>query len=111
MILLTVEALLSYSPQSMSARAWTCDRDWLRQMVTKLDDWTKELEVELTKLAFDMWATQKRLEEKGFRVDSGNKTPTGWWLTANNRNVSHGNIKVQSDGTKIAVTVEGWCML
>jgi len=32
-----------------------------------------------------MWATQKRLEEKGFRVDSSNKMPTGWWLTANNR--------------------------
>ena len=30
-------------------------------------------------------------------------------LMANNRNVSHGNIKVQSDGTKLVVTVEGWC--
>jgi hypothetical protein len=25
---------------------------------------------------------KKRLEEKGFRVDSGNKMPSGWWLTA-----------------------------
>jgi hypothetical protein len=75
-------------------------------MATDLDDWTRELEVELAVLAFDMWATQKRLEEKGFRLDSGNKTPTGWWLKANNRNMSHGNIKVQSDGVKIVVTIE-----
>jgi hypothetical protein len=40
-------------------------------------------------------------------VDGGNKTSTEWWLTANNRNMSHGGIKVQSDGTKIVVTVEG----
>jgi hypothetical protein len=39
-------------------------------------------------------------------LDSGNKTPTGWWLKANNRNMSHGNIKVQSDGAKIVVTIE-----
>jgi hypothetical protein len=76
-------------------------------MATNLNDWTKELEEELATLAPDMWATQKKLEEKGFRVDGGNKTSAGWWLTANNRNISHGSIKVQSDGTKIAVTVEG----
>jgi hypothetical protein len=76
-------------------------------MATNFDGWTKELETELTTLASDMWATQKKLEEKGFRVDGGNKTPTGWWLTANNRNMGHGGIKVQSDGTKLVVTVEG----
>jgi hypothetical protein len=37
-------------------------------------------------------------------VDSGNKMPSGWWLTANNRDMSHGHIKVKSDGTKIVVT-------
>ena len=58
-------------------------------------------------LSPDMWATQKRLEEKGFRVDSGSTIPNGWWLTANNRNMSHGSIKVQSDGSKIAVTIVG----
>ncbi len=76
-------------------------------MAANLDDWTKELEAELAPLAADMWGTQKRLEEKGFRVDSGNKMPNGWWLTANNRNMSQGSIKVKSDGTKIVVTVEG----
>lgn len=76
-------------------------------MATNPDDWTKDLEAELAMLAPDMWATQKRLEEKGFRVDGGNKTSSGWWLTAYNRNISRGSIKVQSDGTKIAVTVEG----
>ena len=61
----------------------------------------QDLEAELASLPSDMWATQKRLEEKGFRVDSGNKMPSGWWLTANNRNMSHGSIKVKSDGAKI----------
>jgi hypothetical protein len=75
-------------------------------MATNPDDWTRELEADLATLASDMWATQKRLEERGFRVDGGNKAPTGWWLTANNRNASHGSIKVQSDGTKISVTAE-----
>jgi hypothetical protein len=35
----------------------------------------------------------------------GNKSATGWWLTANNRNTSH-SIKVQSDGAKMVVTAE-----
>jgi hypothetical protein len=42
-------------------------------MATNQEEWPKELEAELASLASDMWATQKRLEEKGFRVDSGNK--------------------------------------
>ena len=74
-------------------------------MATHLEEWTKELEGELAPLASDMWAMQKRLEEKGFRVDRGNKSATGWWLTANNRNTSR-SLKVQSDGAKIVVTAE-----
>jgi hypothetical protein len=77
------------------------------QMEKNLDEWAKELEEELTALAPDMRAAQTRLEQRGVRVDSGNKTSTGWWLTANNRNLSQGSIKVQSDGTKIVVTIEG----
>jgi hypothetical protein len=76
-------------------------------MAINPDDWTKELQAELATLASDMWATQKRLEEKGFRVDGGNKSPDGWWLTANDRNSGRGSIKVQSDGTKVVVTLEG----
>jgi hypothetical protein len=76
------------------------------QMAASLDDRVKELEVELATLATDMWAAQKRLEEKGFRIDRGNKSSTGWWLTASNRNMNPGNIRVQSDGSKIVVTVE-----
>jgi hypothetical protein len=53
-----------------------------------------------------MWGTQQRLSEKGFWVDGGNKSPTGWWLTANNRNTGR-SIRVQSDGTKLVVTAEG----
>jgi len=75
-------------------------------MAANPDDWTKELEAELSTLTSDMWGTQKRLEAKGFRVDSGNKSATGWWLSAYNRNIPNGNIRVQSDGTKVTVTVE-----
>ena len=74
-------------------------------MATNPEEWTKELEAELASFASDMWATQKRLEEKGFRVDGGNKSPTGWWLTANNRNTSR-SIKLRSDSTRVAVTAE-----
>jgi hypothetical protein len=74
-------------------------------MPTISDDWTTELEAELAPLAADMWGTQKRLEEKGFRIDGGNKAPSGWWLTADNR--SRGSIKVTSDGTKISVMADG----
>ena len=66
----------------------------------------RELEAELATLVSNMWATQKRLEEKGFRVDSGNKISKGWWLTATNRNMTFRIIKAQSGGTKIVVTVE-----
>ena len=76
-------------------------------MAANADDWLKQLETELASLASDMWATQKRLEEKGFRVDGGNKASTGWWLTANNRNFRPNGIKVQSNGNKISVTAEG----
>jgi hypothetical protein len=72
---------------------------------TKLDDSTNGLEAELAPLASDMWGTQRRLEEKGFRVDRGNKSATGWWLTANNRDRGR-SIKVQSDGTKLTVAAE-----
>jgi hypothetical protein len=75
-------------------------------MATNPDDWTKELEADLAALASDMWGSQQRLSEKGFTVDGGNKMPTGWWLTANNRNTSR-SIKVQSDGTRVVVTAEG----
>jgi hypothetical protein len=74
-------------------------------MATNSGDWTKELEVEFATLASDMLGTQRRLEEKGFRIDGGNKSPTGWWLTANNRNTGR-KIKVESDGTKAVVTAE-----
>jgi hypothetical protein len=76
------------------------------QMAQDPDEWIEELEMELATLASDMRATQQRLEQRGFKVDSGNKTSAGWWLTANNRNTSYGGVKVQSDGTKTVVTFE-----
>jgi hypothetical protein len=75
-------------------------------MAASPDDWAKELEAELATLASDMWATHRRLEEKGFRIDGGNKAATGWWLTAINRKLSPGSIRVQSDGATLSVTVE-----
>jgi hypothetical protein len=80
------------------------DKNLASVAATNQDEGTKELEAGLAPLASDMWGTQKRLEEKGFRVDRGNKSATGWWLTANNRNRS--SIKVQSDGAKLVVTAE-----
>ena len=74
-------------------------------MATNLDDWTKQLEADLAALASDMWGTQQRLMEKGFRVDGGNKSHSGWWLTAVDQGTSR-SIRVQSDGTKVAVTAE-----
>jgi hypothetical protein len=82
------------------------DKNLAGVTATSHDDSTKSLEVALAPLASDMWGTQRRLEEKGFRVNRGNKSATGsWWLTANNRNTGR-SIKVQSDGTKLTVTAE-----
>jgi hypothetical protein len=82
------------------------DKNLAGVTATNQHDSPKSLEVELAPFAADMWGTQKRLEEKGFRVNRGNKSATGWWwLTANNRNTGL-SIKVQSDGTKLTVTAE-----
>jgi hypothetical protein len=99
----TVVSVLAAAPAS--ALDIRPDKNLAGVTATKPDDSTKGLEAELAPLASDMWGTQKRLEEKGFRVNRGNKSATGWWLTANNRNTGR-SIKVQSDGTKLAVTGE-----
>ena len=75
-------------------------------MATNPDGWTEGLEADLAALASDMWGTQQRLMEKGFRVEGGNKSHSGWWLTAADRGTSR-RIGVQSDGTKVVVTAEG----
>ena len=74
-------------------------------MAKDVGEWAKEFEAKLAELAPDMQATAALLEQEGFRVDSGNKSFSGWWLTAYNKNVRQENIKVQSDGSKISVTV------
>jgi hypothetical protein len=70
-------------------------------------EWAKKFELRLNQLSPDMWAASALLEQEGFRVDSGNKSATGWFLTAHDRNRSRGSIELQSDGTKIALTVTG----
>ena len=102
-IITTLVGVLAAAP--VSAFDIRPDKNLAGVTATNPDEETKELEAELAPLASDMWGTQKRLEEKGFRVDRGNKSATGWWLTANNRNTSR-CIKVQSDGAKIVVTAE-----
>ena len=67
---------------------------------------TKQLEMDLAPLTSDMWGTQKWLEERGFRVERGNKSHSSWWLAARNRNTGQ-RIKVESDGTKLVVTPDG----
>ena len=74
-------------------------------MANDVGEWAKEFEVKLAQLAPDMQATSVLLEQEGFRVDSGNKSSSGWWLTAYNKTRRDQNIKVQSDGSKIVVTV------
>jgi hypothetical protein len=71
------------------------------------NEWAKKLELRLNQLSPDMWAASALLEREGFRVDSGNKSATGWFLTAHDRNQHRGSIKLQSDGTKIDLTVAG----
>jgi len=74
-------------------------------MPKDVGEWAKEFEAKLAELAPDMRATQALLEQEGFRVDSGNKSSNSWYLTAYNKEMSSGSIKVQSDGTKIVVSV------
>jgi hypothetical protein len=82
------------------------DSDGPKQMGNTQDQWISGLEEDLAPLASDMWGTQKQLVAKGFRVDGGNKSSTGsWWLTANHPSLNHRSIKVQSDATRIIVTV------
>jgi hypothetical protein len=76
-------------------------------MANDVGEWAKEFEAKSAELAPDMQATQALLEQEGFRVDSGNKSSSGWWLTAYNKTARQESIKVQSDGSKIVVTVVG----
>jgi hypothetical protein len=59
----------------------------------------------LNQLSPDTSAASALLNQEGFRVDSGNKSATGWFLTAHDSNRRRGSIKLQSDGTKIVLTV------
>jgi hypothetical protein len=70
-------------------------------------DWAKKLELRLNQLSPDMWAASALLQQEGFRVDSGNKSATGWFLTAHDGNRHRDSIKLQSDGTKIELIVTG----
>jgi hypothetical protein len=70
-------------------------------------EWAKKFELRLNQLSPDMWAASALLGQEGFRVDSGNKSATGWFLTAHDRNQRRGSIKLQSDGTKIVLTTIG----
>jgi len=76
-------------------------------MANDLSEWAKEFEMKLNKLAPDMQAATALIEQEGFRVDSGNKSPNGWFLTAYDKDSRRGSIKAQSDGIKIVVTVMG----
>jgi hypothetical protein len=76
-------------------------------MATNLDDWTKEPETDLAPLAADMWGRKSVSKKKASGWIAANKMPSGCWLTANNHNRSPDSIKVQSDGSKTVVTIEG----
>jgi hypothetical protein len=65
-------------------------------------EWAKKFELKLNQISPGMGAASALLEQEGFRVDSGNKSATGWYLTAHDRNQRRGSIELQSDGSKIA---------
>ena len=69
-------------------------------------DWTKNFELRLNQVSPDMRAASALLDQEGFKVDSGNKSATGWFLTAHDR-YHRRDSELQSDGTKIALTVAG----
>ena len=91
------------SPSQATAPAKTATE----QAGQAASDWVKKFELKLNQLSPDMSAASALLEQEGFRVDSGNKSATGWFLTAHDTNQRRGSIRLQSDGTKIAVTVAG----
>ena len=70
-------------------------------------EWVKKLELRLKQLPPDMWAANALLQQEGFRVDSSNKSATGWFLTADDGNQHRNGIRLQSDGTKIELIVTG----
>ena len=70
-------------------------------------EWAKKFEQRLNQLSPNMWAASALLQQEGFRVDSGNKSATGWFLTAHDANKHRNSIKLQSDGTKIELIVTG----
>jgi hypothetical protein len=70
-------------------------------------DWAKKFELKLNQLSPDMSAATALLAQEGFRVDGGNKSATGWFLTAHDNSQRRGNIRLQSDGAKIVLTVTG----
>jgi hypothetical protein len=63
--------------------------------------WVLELEEELVKLAPDVDATEARLKQRGFSIESEEPTATGWRMNATHRLM--GRIKVQLDGAKLSV--------
>ena len=66
-------------------------------------EWAKKFELRLNQLSPDMRAASTLLDQEGFKVDSGNKSATGWYLTAHDRNQRRGSIELQSDGSKIVL--------
>ena len=70
-------------------------------------EWAKKFDLRLNQLSPDMSAASALLEQEDFKVDSGNKSATGWFLTAHDRYQRRGSIRLQSDGTKIDLTVAG----
>jgi hypothetical protein len=92
---------ISLSPATAPAKAAT------EQAGRAASDWVMKFELKLNQLSPDMSAASTLLEQEGFRVDSGNKSATGWFLTAHDTNQRRGSIGLQSDGTKIVVTVAG----
>jgi hypothetical protein len=104
---LTLKELKQTKPDALNARASeaTVHGRTTEEAGEDASEWAKKFELKLNQLSPDMSAASAFLDQEGFRVDSGNKSATGWFLTAHDSNQRRGSIKLQSDGTKIVLTV------
>jgi hypothetical protein len=91
------------SPSSANEASKTSSEDAARAA----GDWAKKFELKLNKISPDMPEASALLQQEDLRMDSGNKSANGWFLTAHDSNQRRGSIKLESDGTKIVLTVTG----
>ena len=64
------------------------------------DQWKHFVEGEVNKRASDKRDVRKWVEDQGFKVDSAGDIPGGWWLSAENKNVTFTKMSLRWDDNK-----------